>query len=455
MFGPEVSRVDDHDALCRTIVAHPEDDLPRLVYADWIEEHGETDRAGFIRDQIEFARHQPWEPYAARCRNARPNTITGQPWRASLPKIEPRFWEWNPKTPFHRGFGWSLIVRDLMAFLSEAERLFAEAPIGQLYLPTSTLDQWIRFAEQPWLPCVKSIHFYGVTTPIEPLRVLCATSAATGLEELVLEKASGPAIPVLLEDLFQSPLGRQLKKLVLHAGGDRESEWVAPFRTFDHTHQLQELCLITMNVSEPALRLLTECPILSQLTRFKLKRNPLFDSGVVELALCGVLQNVTRLSLVDCLASPDSANVVVQSPYFGAVRQLDLSRNRLDNELNHDTRRVLPHWSHSKLKSLESVRLRGTRFDDAGVSELVKAPFWSNLVELDLRDNPLTDGAARHLLGAPPPANLTALLLNQTLISADMVQALQQHFGADVVLRKASDEGNSSEAGFSATGAIR
>ena len=149
--------MDDHDALCRTIVAHPEDDLPRLVYADWIEEHGETDRAGFIRDQIEFARHQPWEPYAARCRHARPNTITGQPWRASLPKIEPRFWEWHPKAPFHRGFGWSLIVRDLMAFLSEAERLFAAAPIGQLYLPTSTLDVWKRFAEQPWLPRVKSI----------------------------------------------------------------------------------------------------------------------------------------------------------------------------------------------------------------------------------------------------------------------------------------------------------
>ena len=167
MFGLEVSRVDDHEALWRTIVAHPEDDLPRLVYADWIEEHGETDRAGFIRDQIEFARHQPWEPYAARCRHAHPNTLTGQLWRSSLPKIEPRFWEWHPKTPFHRGFGWSLIVRDLTAFLSEAERLFAASPIGQLYLPTSTLDVWIRFAEQPWLPRVKSIHFYGVTTPIE------------------------------------------------------------------------------------------------------------------------------------------------------------------------------------------------------------------------------------------------------------------------------------------------
>lgn len=84
----------------------------------------------------------------------------------------------------------------------------------------------------------------------------------------------------------------------------------------------------------------------------------------------------------------------------------------------------------------------------------MKAPFWTNLVELDLRDNPLTDVAARHLLGAPPPANLTALLLNQTLISADMMQALQQHFGDDVVLKKAPGEENSSEARLSPTGSI-
>ena len=40
----------DREALLAEILAHPESDLPRLVYADFIEEHeGEIERAEFIR----------------------------------------------------------------------------------------------------------------------------------------------------------------------------------------------------------------------------------------------------------------------------------------------------------------------------------------------------------------------------------------------------------------------
>jgi uncharacterized protein (TIGR02996 family) len=36
--------------------AHPEDDAPRLVLADWLEDHGDPDRAAFIRIQCHLAR---------------------------------------------------------------------------------------------------------------------------------------------------------------------------------------------------------------------------------------------------------------------------------------------------------------------------------------------------------------------------------------------------------------
>jgi uncharacterized protein (TIGR02996 family) len=44
----------DRDALLRAVVANPDDDAPRLVYADWLDEHGDPDRAEFIRIQIEL-----------------------------------------------------------------------------------------------------------------------------------------------------------------------------------------------------------------------------------------------------------------------------------------------------------------------------------------------------------------------------------------------------------------
>src|SRR5690349_12889724 len=44
----------DRDALLAAIRQAPRDDAPRLVFADWLDEHGEADRAEFIRLQIEI-----------------------------------------------------------------------------------------------------------------------------------------------------------------------------------------------------------------------------------------------------------------------------------------------------------------------------------------------------------------------------------------------------------------
>ncbi len=46
----------DEQALLAAVAANPADDLPRLVYADWLEEHGQSVRAEFIRLQCEIAK---------------------------------------------------------------------------------------------------------------------------------------------------------------------------------------------------------------------------------------------------------------------------------------------------------------------------------------------------------------------------------------------------------------
>ena len=73
----------DHDALLRAICESPADDLPRLVFADWLEERGEADFAAFVRAQVELANTPPWEPFAVRCRHFRDD-------------------EWVKRTPFRR-----------------------------------------------------------------------------------------------------------------------------------------------------------------------------------------------------------------------------------------------------------------------------------------------------------------------------------------------------------------
>ena len=46
----------EHDSLLRAVIDNPEDNAPRLVYADWLDEHGEPDHAELIRLQCALAR---------------------------------------------------------------------------------------------------------------------------------------------------------------------------------------------------------------------------------------------------------------------------------------------------------------------------------------------------------------------------------------------------------------
>ena len=45
----------ERDAFLQAILEKPDDDAPRLIFADWLEEYGEPERADLIRVQCELA----------------------------------------------------------------------------------------------------------------------------------------------------------------------------------------------------------------------------------------------------------------------------------------------------------------------------------------------------------------------------------------------------------------
>lgn len=99
--------VTDGAALVRRVIADPGDDLLRLIYADWLEEAGEQERAAFIRHQVEASGLSAVTPSTAghvsqwRREWALPGSISGQwptncggwEWRRGFPEI------WH--CPFH------------------------------------------------------------------------------------------------------------------------------------------------------------------------------------------------------------------------------------------------------------------------------------------------------------------------------------------------------------------
>jgi uncharacterized protein (TIGR02996 family) len=57
--------------LLRAVIDNPGEDLPRLVYADWLQENGQAERAEFVRVQVELAALPP-EPVPVHGDESRP-----------------------------------------------------------------------------------------------------------------------------------------------------------------------------------------------------------------------------------------------------------------------------------------------------------------------------------------------------------------------------------------------
>jgi hypothetical protein len=78
------------------------------------------------------------------------------------------------------------------------------------------------------------------------------------------------------------------------------------------------------------------------------------------------------------------------------------------------------------------VSLRQCQVTNGIIADLVCSPGWPGLVELDLRDNAISDPGARQFLAADRPPGLTALRLGGNPIPDDTRAELRAAFG-DVV----------------------
>ena len=95
------------------IAARPDDDLPRLIFADWLDEHGDADRATFIRLQCSV-------DYTGAARAAGLEALHRREWLAELPGVY--------HAEFRRGFA-EHVVLPASTFLSIGAALRRRTPV--------------------------------------------------------------------------------------------------------------------------------------------------------------------------------------------------------------------------------------------------------------------------------------------------------------------------------------
>jgi uncharacterized protein (TIGR02996 family) len=134
----------DRAAFLAAIRDNPEDDLPRLIYADWLEEHGEPARAGFIRVQCELARMAADDSRRA-VLVGRQNEL----WTLYADGWRPRVQSGIRLFPFERGF--LAQVEGEFRCLELCPELFAEHPVQRVAIYFLNSRTARALARSPWL----------------------------------------------------------------------------------------------------------------------------------------------------------------------------------------------------------------------------------------------------------------------------------------------------------------
>ena len=174
-----------YEPFLRAICADPEDDTARLVYADWLDENGDPDRAEFIRVQIEQVRGGDW---ATRSNGQIPQRLFGlwqrnhAAWQWELPQIRGVSWSgWD------RGFLHAVGVNSGRApFFDRADTLFAATPIQTISarnLDDAFIEQLVNL---PQLDQIFKLDFVSCRFGSFSWRLISACRRLTGLRQLVI-----------------------------------------------------------------------------------------------------------------------------------------------------------------------------------------------------------------------------------------------------------------------------
>jgi len=170
----------DGEALFRAICEQPWEDTPRLVYADWLEENGEPERAAFIRFECEFPVRTPSHPqYRELSKRESHFDSFRKQWDAELPQFNGVKWSGF----FDRGFAYWVTFRSSKAFTEHAAAVFAAAPISFLEVRQLTDNTISRIIGPPYLGRPKQIILRG-NYGDEGVRKIAAASGLPRLESL-------------------------------------------------------------------------------------------------------------------------------------------------------------------------------------------------------------------------------------------------------------------------------
>lgn len=436
-------------SLMEEVIARPDDDDVREVYADWCEEQGDLPRASFIRVQLERARRDPWDARQVALEVAERALLEahGATWLGEVADVPGVTW-----TGFERGFVARAEAESFGALVKGHDALARAAPLHHVTAPWPTSEREAAGARA--MGTLRGLRIErAIIDPREPLW-LAASPLLSTLTELAL--VDGYADAPGTHALLTSPHLRGLRELSLarHLVG---REGVVALVEVD----LPELVALQLEergttddswshwdggLDVPAMERLARWPGLARIRRLDLGGNriepegfeALFESehftAVESLKLQFVYAMLAEipwgsapgalrlkaLDLGDSSVSTEAAQVLAAAPCLAELRQLDLPRAQAEEAT------ALPTLLDGGLAETLQVL-------DLGDFDSVEAPVVSALVGADLPQlhtlrlgsaYDIGDGDVERLVGWRHLEHLRSLAIAGKSIGSETARAL-------------------------------
>ncbi|NBO90907.1 MAG: TIGR02996 domain-containing protein [Planctomycetia bacterium] len=341
------------------IVEHPDDDAPRLIYADWLDEQGRPARAEFIRVQIRRASDSS-DPRQARRDRWRESELLrqhGDAWRAELPHIMGVEWE-----AFHRGFVVQAVLFGGETLQRHAEAVFRAAPI-----------QWVKIGSPSLCAPLLQSPYLARLTELNVGRVAAGWCEFGAL-------------------LLSSPNLGAMRCLLLH--GNRSGNALMEQLCKAHLPRLTELYLSDNDLTRHGLDRLAGRDVLPTLQTLDVRDNRLGMGSMSALASWATARSLRTLYAVN--AQLGSADAVALASGFPSLRELYVNHNPIGDEGAYAL-------AQGHFPDLFELDVRYGDISDDGLLALARSPCLSHVERMWLGCNPLsrqnTWNELRELLG--------------------------------------------------------
>lgn len=355
--------MNDGEALRRAVIANRDDDTPRLIYADWLDENGQSDRAAFIRAQVDAARAEPFSPLA-RAAESKAHLLLESHRKDWTRHLHGRTLD-IPR--FQRGFIEHVAVKPIP--IESVASIFDIEPLKSLRIVRlNDDDEWQTIDSVLKLPQLFQINRLELSNlnrfEHHEYQTLLTSPNLSNIRELSLRNSA--VQPSWFVEMLSGNAFPNLNQLDVAEITNLGPSLLQAFNRASH-RQLRCLDASGVFLSSEQMQQVLAAGCISQIEVLRLRHTG-FAGGVGPLFHLDIgwvipWTNLVVLDLGGQLLGDDAVRAIASQDEASSLRWLGLA----NNALGPDAIRLL---LKSKLNSLHYLDVRGNRFTPLAIASL-------------------------------------------------------------------------------------